>query len=100
LTRRILPCADGDVLDCCCAGDDLNVTTYKPNTGDVGMDALDRLAVPTCLSPFGPHVLRPQGRPQVELIDQFYAEYPVGGGEPDTVDIDEVLTAIAKTVAD
>jgi hypothetical protein len=36
----------------------------------------------------------------VELIDDFYAEYPAAGGEPDTVDTDEVLTAIAKTVAE
>jgi hypothetical protein len=36
----------------------------------------------------------------VELIDDFFAEYPAAGGEPDTVDTDEVLTAIAKTVAE
>jgi len=36
----------------------------------------------------------------VELIDQFFAEYPAAGGEPDTVDTDEVVTAIAKTVAE
>jgi hypothetical protein len=36
----------------------------------------------------------------VELIDDFYSEYPAAGGEPDTVDTDEVLTAIAKTVAE
>ena len=36
----------------------------------------------------------------VELIDEFYAEYPAAGGEPDTVDTDEVVTAIAKTVAE
>jgi hypothetical protein len=36
----------------------------------------------------------------VELIDDFYVEYPAAGGEPDTVDTDEVLTAIAKTVAE
>ena len=35
----------------------------------------------------------------VELIDEFFAEYPAAGGEPDTVDTDEVLTAVAKTVA-
>jgi hypothetical protein len=36
----------------------------------------------------------------VELIDDFYADYPAPGGEPDTIDTDEVLTAIAKTVAE
>lgn len=36
----------------------------------------------------------------VELIDDFFAEYPAAGGEPDTVDTDEVLTAVAKTVAE
>ena len=36
----------------------------------------------------------------VELIDQFFAEYPAAAGEPDTVDTDEVVTAIAKTVAE
>jgi hypothetical protein len=36
----------------------------------------------------------------VELIDDFYAEYPAPGGEPDTIDTDEVLGAIAKTVAE
>jgi hypothetical protein len=36
----------------------------------------------------------------VELIDDFFAEYPAIAGEPDTVDTDEVLTAIAKTVAE
>ena len=36
----------------------------------------------------------------IELIDQFFAEYPAAGGEPDTVDTDEVVTAIAKTVAE
>ena len=36
----------------------------------------------------------------VELIDNFFAEYPAIAGEPDTVDTDEVLTAIAKTVAE
>ena len=36
----------------------------------------------------------------VELIDDFFAEYPAAGGEPDTVDTDEVLTAMAKTVAE
>ena len=36
----------------------------------------------------------------VELIDDFFAEYPAPGGEPDTVDTDEVLTAVAKTIAE
>jgi hypothetical protein len=36
----------------------------------------------------------------VELIDDFFAEYPVEGGEPDTIDTDEVVTAVAKTVAE
>jgi hypothetical protein len=35
----------------------------------------------------------------VELIDQFF-EYPTAGSEPDAVDTDEVVTAIAKTVAE
>jgi hypothetical protein len=36
----------------------------------------------------------------VEVIDGFFAEYPVSTDEPDTVDTDEVVTAIAKTVAE
>ena len=36
----------------------------------------------------------------VELIDEFFAEHPAAGGEPDTIDTDEVVTAIAKTVAE
>jgi hypothetical protein len=36
----------------------------------------------------------------VELIDDFFAEYPATTGEPDTIDADEVITAIAKTVAE
>jgi len=35
-----------------------------------------------------------------ELIDEFYAEYPGRTGEPDAIDTDEVVTAIAKTVAE
>ena len=35
----------------------------------------------------------------VELIDDYFAEYPAATGEPDTIDPDEVVTAIAKTVA-
>jgi len=36
----------------------------------------------------------------VELIDDFFAEYPVATGEPNTIDTDEVMTAVAKTVAE
>jgi hypothetical protein len=36
----------------------------------------------------------------VELIDNFFAEYPVSDVEPDAVDTDEVVTAVAKTVAE
>jgi hypothetical protein len=36
----------------------------------------------------------------VELIDDFFAEYPAATGEPDMIDPDEVVTAIAKTVAE
>ncbi len=36
----------------------------------------------------------------VELIDNFFAEYPVATGEPNTIDTDEVITAVAKTVAE
>jgi hypothetical protein len=36
----------------------------------------------------------------VELIDDFFAENPAAGGEPDKIDTDEVLAAIAKTVAE
>jgi hypothetical protein len=36
----------------------------------------------------------------VELIDGFFDEYPVATGESDTIDPDEVVTAIAKTVAE
>jgi hypothetical protein len=36
----------------------------------------------------------------VELIDDFFSEYPAAGGEPDKIDTDEVLAAIAKTVAE
>ena len=35
----------------------------------------------------------------VELLDDFFAEYPASG-EPDAIDTDEVVTAIAKTVAE
>jgi hypothetical protein len=36
----------------------------------------------------------------VELIDDFFAEYPATTSEPDTIDTSEVVTAIAKTVAE
>jgi hypothetical protein len=36
----------------------------------------------------------------VELLDDFFAEYPAAGGEPDAIDTEEVVTAIAKTVAE
>ncbi|MGA2891760.1 MAG: hypothetical protein ABSE22_02750 [Xanthobacteraceae bacterium] len=36
----------------------------------------------------------------IELIDNFFAEYPAPSDEPDTVDTDEVVTAVAKTVAE
>ena len=34
----------------------------------------------------------------VELIDQFFAENPSPIHEPDTIDTDEVITAVANTV--
>jgi hypothetical protein len=36
----------------------------------------------------------------VELIDQFFEEYPATDDGSDTIDADEVITAIAKTVAE
>ena len=36
----------------------------------------------------------------IELVDDFFAQYPVSMGEPDTIDTDEVVTAVAKTVAE
>jgi hypothetical protein len=36
----------------------------------------------------------------LELIDDFFAEYPAASGEPDAIDTDELVTAIAKTVAE
>jgi hypothetical protein len=36
----------------------------------------------------------------LELIDDFFAEYPAASGEPDAIDTDEVVTAIAKTMAE
>ena len=36
----------------------------------------------------------------VELIDDFFAEYPAAPTEADTIDTGEVVTAIAKTMAE
>ena len=37
----------------------------------------------------------------VELIDQFFEEYPAATGDgSDTINTDELITAIAKTMAD
>jgi hypothetical protein len=36
----------------------------------------------------------------VELIEDFFADYPATTGEPDMIDTGEVVTAIAKTVAE
>jgi hypothetical protein len=36
----------------------------------------------------------------VELLDEFFTEYPAATGEPDTIDTDEVIAAIAKMVAE
>lgn len=35
-----------------------------------------------------------------DVIDEFYAEYGTPGGETDVIDVDETITALAKTVAD
>ena len=52
-----------------------------------------------------PEAQHPEERPclhcmMVELIEEFFAENAATSGEPDTIDTDEVITAIAKTVAD
>jgi hypothetical protein len=55
-----------------------------------------------------PQTLIEQERPclhcmMVELIDDFFAEYPTAQGESDKVDIyeaDEVIVAVAKTFAE
>ena len=52
-----------------------------------------------------PKAQHPEERPclhcmMVELIEDFFAENPAMSGEPDTIDTDEVITALAKTVAD
>ena len=35
-----------------------------------------------------------------DVIDDFYAEYGSLSGEKDTIDVDETITALAKTVAE
>jgi hypothetical protein len=35
-----------------------------------------------------------------DLIDEFYAEYGAPNGESNTLDIDEIVSAIGKTVAE
>jgi hypothetical protein len=46
-----------------------------------------------------------EGRPclhciMVELIDEFFAEYPAATSEPSAIDTNEAISAIAKTVAE
>jgi hypothetical protein len=36
----------------------------------------------------------------VELVDDFFAENPVVSDEPNLIDTDELITAVAKTVAE
>jgi len=36
----------------------------------------------------------------VELVDDFFAENPVAPDEPNAIDTDELITAVAKTVAE
>ena len=36
----------------------------------------------------------------IEMVNEFFAEYPVSAGGPDIVDTAEVITAIAKVVAE
>ncbi|MGB7098312.1 MAG: hypothetical protein WBD95_06015 [Xanthobacteraceae bacterium] len=36
----------------------------------------------------------------VELIDDFFAENPVAPGDPNVIDTDELITAVAKTMAE
>jgi hypothetical protein len=35
-----------------------------------------------------------------DLIDEYYAEYGTATGETDVIDIDETISALAKTIAD
>ena len=37
--------------------------------------------------------------PIVELNSDFFVEYPAAVDEPDTIDTNEVITAVAKTMA-
>jgi hypothetical protein len=46
-----------------------------------------------------------EGRPclhcmMVELLDEFFTEYPATTTEPSTIDTNEAVSAIAKTVAE
>jgi hypothetical protein len=48
-----------------------------------------------------PEAQHPEERPclhcmMVELIEDFFAENPAMSGEPDTIDTDEVITALAR----
>ena len=36
----------------------------------------------------------------MDLIENYFAEYPVQSDEPEAVDVDEIVTALAKTVAE
>jgi hypothetical protein len=36
----------------------------------------------------------------MDSLEAFFAEYPAPDGEPDTIDTDEVISALAKTVAE
>ena len=36
----------------------------------------------------------------VELLDEFFTEYPAATSEPGTIDTNEAISAIAKTVAE
>jgi hypothetical protein len=36
----------------------------------------------------------------VDVVDSFFAEYPVSAEAPDVIDTDEVITALAKTAAE
>jgi len=35
-----------------------------------------------------------------DLIDEFYAEYGSSSGEKDVMDMDEIISALAKTIAE
>ena len=36
----------------------------------------------------------------MDLLEDFFAEYAAPQGEPDTIDTDEVISALAKTMAE